>query len=104
MSFNNITNIRLDSSLEQIEQLVLMGNPIERFFVSNNNRYRTSVKHLYLSHCKIRDIDESNFDRLYYLETLDLSYNFIEDESVKFIEDYPESSSNYDQGRMSFGY
>ena len=81
-----------------------MGNPIERFLVSTNHPYLTSVKHLYLSHCKIRDIDESNFHRLYYLETLDLSYNFIEEESVKFIEDYPVSSSNYVRGRMFFGY
>lgn len=71
--------------MDAVTTFVIASNPVENISVNSFNGKIPSVRCLYLDHCRIRELNESHYRTLSRLETLDLSYNLIEEVSKQQI-------------------
>lgn len=80
--------------MKNVKHLNLSGNPIKNLTVKSFRGKIDKAQELFLSHCEIQKFSFKYFHLLDDLETLDLSYNLIEEA----FDTYPESFNNKNDG------
>ncbi|XP_042899671.1 protein toll [Parasteatoda tepidariorum] len=89
LDYNNLTDINaiLPSKNLNLTTLLISNNPITKVTPTCFNDKAPNIKFIYMDHCLIRKFDVSHYQNLAHLNTLDLSYNMLEE--------MPEQSINF---------